>query len=237
MKLDESEFDRFADEYRQLHANVITASGEAPEYFAEYKVADLVNHAAARSVSVKRILDFGCGVGTSSRYFLNCFPDAEIVGIDVSGKSLEIARSRYGEEVTYSLLDEVIDYPENSFDVAFAACVFHHIPWEEHRKWLSEIHRVLRRGGLVAIFEHNPWNPLTVHAVNTCEFDKNARLMTAHHLRKTLGDVRFEAVRHHYRIFFPRKLASLRPMERYLSWMPLGAQYSVTAQKEKHIDR
>lgn len=229
--MEESEFDRFADEYRKLHANVITASGEAPEFFAEYKIADLVNHAANRSVTVERILDFGCGVGTSSPYFLDYFPGAEIAGIDVSGKSLEIARSRYGKNVRYSLLDKVIDYPDNSFDMAFAACVFHHIPWEEHIHWLSEIHRVLKPGGFVAVFEHNPWNPLTVHAVNTCEFDENARLMNPYHLRGILNQIRYRKIRHNYRIFFPRKLASLRSMEKYLNWLPLGAQYSVTAQK------
>ncbi|XUY29656.1 class I SAM-dependent methyltransferase [Agrobacterium sp. rho-8.1] len=229
--MEQSEFDRFADEYRKLHAGVITASGETPEFFAEYKIADLVDHAQRRSVSVNRVLDFGCGVGTSSPYFLHYFPGAEIVGADVSTKSLEIARSLYGENVRYSLLDKVIDFPDNTFDLAFAACVFHHIPWEEHSHWLSEIFRILRPGGIVAIFEHNPWNPLTVRAVNNCEFDENARLMTPYHLRKIFKNVCFSAIKHNYRIFFPRGFASFRSAEKYMEWLPLGAQYSVVAQK------
>jgi hypothetical protein len=32
-----------------------------------------------------------------------------------------------------------------------------------------------------------------------------------------------------YRVFFPRALAALRPMENALSWLPLGAQYYVYA--------
>jgi len=36
-----SEFDKFAEEYRSLHQANIAASGEAPEYFAEYKMKDL----------------------------------------------------------------------------------------------------------------------------------------------------------------------------------------------------
>ena len=39
--MDEVEFDKFADEYRDLHAANIKLSGEDPEYFAEYKVADI----------------------------------------------------------------------------------------------------------------------------------------------------------------------------------------------------
>ena len=40
-ELDEAEFDKFADEYRAIHAHNIRLSGEAPEFFAEYKVRDL----------------------------------------------------------------------------------------------------------------------------------------------------------------------------------------------------
>jgi hypothetical protein len=47
---------------------------------------------------------------------------------------------------------------------------------------------------------------------------------------------RFEAAgwpspRVHYHMFFPRLLARLRPLERYLAGVPLGAQYAVTAVK------
>ncbi|TCM60248.1 class I SAM-dependent methyltransferase [Rhizobium sp. BK068] len=229
--MNESEFDQFADEYRQLHANVITASGETPEFFAEYKIVDMTHHATKRNVKVSSILDFGCGVGTSSPYFFQYFPDASVVGVDVSSKSLQIARSRFGSRAAYSQLENIIDYPDNTFDVAFAACVFHHIPWDEHEHWLGEIRRVLKPSGFVGIFEHNPWNPLTVHAVNTCEFDANARLMNPFHLRSILESVGWSRIRHDYRIFFPRALSSFRLLEAGLRWLPLGAQYSVTAQK------
>jgi hypothetical protein len=32
-----------------------------------------------------------------------------------------------------------------------------------------------------------------------------------------------------YRVFFPHALAALRPLERLLAWLPLGAQYYVCA--------
>ncbi len=39
--MEQSEFDKFADEYRSLHAANIAVSGEGPDYFAEYKIKDL----------------------------------------------------------------------------------------------------------------------------------------------------------------------------------------------------
>jgi hypothetical protein len=37
------------------------------------------------------------------------------------------------------------------------------------------------------------------------------------------------AVKH--RIFFPHALRGLRPLEKYMTWLPFGAQYYVVAQK------
>ena len=110
------------------------------------------------------------------------------------------------------------------FDVAFSACVFHHIPHEEHAHWLEELRRVVRPGGMVAIFEHNPLNPLTVRAVNTCPFDANARLIRARALKRSLRLAGWRRPALRYHVFFPRRLAALRPLEPLLTWLPLGAQ-------------
>jgi hypothetical protein len=63
--VDEVEFDKFADEYRALHAASIRLSGESPEYFAEYKVVDIAGELARQNVAPRRALDFGAGVGYS----------------------------------------------------------------------------------------------------------------------------------------------------------------------------
>src|SRR5262249_23820046 len=112
-----------------------------------------------------------------------------------------------------------------------ASCVFHHIPQLEHPRLLGEIRRVLARGGLLMIFEHNPLNPLTRRAVNTCAFDENAELIAAGAMRSRMHAAGFVAPKVRYRIFFPRSLRSLRPLEAKLTWLPLGAQYSIAARR------
>jgi SAM-dependent methyltransferase len=105
--------------------------------------------------------------------------------------------------------------------------VFHHIEPALHVGLLSELHRVLRPGGLVMIYEHNPLNPLTVHAVRTCPFDENAILIGARTLRERLVEAGFAGATARYRLFFPRALRLLRPLEQGMKWLPLGAQYYV----------
>jgi ubiquinone/menaquinone biosynthesis C-methylase UbiE len=226
----ETEFDRFADEYRATHSANISVSGEEPEFFAEYKIADAARYACESNLSPDTVIDFGCGVGNSIPYFRRYFPSSKLVAADVSRKSLDLAAKRFsGEADFFALNGKSIDIPDASFDLLFSACVFHHIPHEEHKHWLAELRRIARPNAMLVIFEHNPWNPLTVRAVNTCEFDENARLITPFALEASMRQTGWTMVRHEYRIFFPKKLAFLRPLENYMRWLPLGAQHAVIA--------
>jgi len=165
-------------------------------------------------------------------HFRRHFPAGELTCLDVSGRSLEIGRSRFGDVANFVRFDgSVIPFPDESFDVVFTACVFHHIDDSEHVKLLSEIRRVLVAGGTFVVFEHNPLNPLTVHAVNTCAFDENAKLIRAGHMSQRCRLAGFAKTTRHFRIFFPGALRRLRPLERYLRWLPLGAQYLIAAEK------
>jgi hypothetical protein len=82
---------------------------------------------------------------------------------------------------------------------------------------------------MLFVFEHNPLNPLTRHAVNTCPFDENAHLIRAPVMRRRALDAGFDRAEVKYRIFFPHALRGLRPLESKLTWLPLGAQYYVLA--------
>ena len=232
--MDEAEFDKFATEYRAMHAANIKVSGESPEYFAEYKIIDIARDAAALGALPEqpRVLDFGAGVGYSVPFFARHLPAARITCLDVSQKSLEVGEAQHGARAEFTHFDGArIPYPDATFDVALASCVFHHIPESEHVQLLAEIRRVLTPRGLLFVFEHNPLNPLTRHAVDTCPFDENAVLIRAPNMRRRVLDAAFTDAKINYRIFFPHALRGLRGLEPRLTWLPLGAQYYVRASK------
>ena len=81
------------------------------------------------------------------------------------------------------------------------------------------------------IYEHNPFNPMTLHAVNSCPFDENAVLLKRSQVRNVLREGGMEVVMQEYRVYFPAFLKLLRPLEKYLGWLPLGAQYFVVGKK------
>ena len=226
-----SEFDLLADEYRVQHKVNVAITGESPEYFSEYKITDLAELLNRLKLPTTKILDFGSGIGNSLPYFRKYFPGSEITCADVSARSIEIAQTRFPGQENYVLIDEGIPLPTASHDAVFSACVFHHISHKEHLHWLAELGRITKPGGILAIYEHNPLNPLTVRAVNTCPLDVNALLIRGGTLCERALTSGWEDPRVDYKLFFPAILAAMRPMERYLEWLPLGAQYRMTARK------
>ena len=228
--MDVAEFDHFADEYDRQHRANIAITGEAPEYFSEYKIREL---RAIAGDGARSILDFGSGTGNSIPFFLKYFPGSALTGVDPSQRSLEIAAARFpGAAQGLAMSGDRIPAGDSSCDAAFSACVFHHIDHAEHVTWLAELRRVVRPGGTLTIFEHNPLNPLTVRAVNTCPFDINARLITARAFAARYRAAGWGGLKVRYHVFFPRALAFLRVAEPGLAWLPLGGQYSISAIKQ-----
>ena len=78
-------------------------------------------------------------------------------------------------------------------------------------------------------FEHNPINPVTRYIVATCPFDENAILIPARSLVRRQREAGFSDVRVAYTGFFPGALRALRPLERFMTALPIGAQYYTVA--------
>lgn len=231
--MNEEEFDKIAEEYSSLTQKVLGVSGESTEFFAEYKVKDTLEAVAnLKYPSDLEILDFGSGVGGAVPYFLKYFPSCQLTCLDVSRKSLEIAANRFEKKACFKHFNgQKIPSPNDTFHIVFTACVFHHIPDKSHKSLLHEIHRVLKPGGIFIAFEHNPYNFLTVKAVDACPFDENAVLIKGSTFKRKIVSVGFLDEKLKYRIFFPSQLKQLRFLEKYMTWIPLGAQYYVYGQK------
>jgi len=230
--MDSAEFDKVADEYLAIHSRNTRFTGEDPEYFARYKIEELRRRwDAAGRKSPAAILDFGTGVGASLPHLARMFPDARLTALDVSRKSLAVAQGRgvAAEFVCYE--GDRIPLPEGKFDLVFSSCVFHHIPVDEHVGLLTQLRGVLRPGGWLVIFEHNPVNPVTRYIVATCEFDENAVLIPASGLKAREKAAGFSGIEVVYTGFFPGALRFLRKLEPYLSALPVGAQYYTLAVK------
>jgi len=226
-----SEFDKFADEYLAMHSTNLAITGEDPEYFSRYKIEEIARLYKARGLPApKRILDFGSGIGGSIPHLKAFFPEAELTALDVSQRSLDIAKGRFPDAADYQLYDgETIQLPKASFDLIFSACVFHHIEAAEHVRLFEQLRGVLKPDGALIVFEHNPVNPVTRYIVATCPFDENAVLIPAGTFAGRQKKAGFRKVDVAFTGFFPNKLKALRGLEPALRVVPLGAQYYTMA--------
>lgn len=223
------DFDDFAQSYDQIMEAQLKGFGEESAYFAEYKVR-LAKERLQKTASPlpKTILEYGCGTGRNLTFLKSYFPDAAIEGCDISAESLSVAAQRAPDVALYLLPKEM---PKKQYDLIFVACVFHHIAPEERDHAFEQLYALMKPGGELFIFEHNPYNPVTRHIVNTCPFDKDAILLPPAELATRAKATRLKVVENRYALFYPAPLKALRPTEAYLGWLPLGGQYYVRAVK------
>jgi ubiquinone/menaquinone biosynthesis C-methylase UbiE len=227
-----AEFDKFARDYRDIHNENIRFTGGSSDYFAQYKIE--LTHKLVGDKQISQILDLGCGDGLSDFFFNSYFPQATISGIDPSGESIQAAMQRGIPACTFTTYDgSHIPFPEKSFDLIFLSCILHHVPSNQHPSLLAECCRVLRPGGMIFIFEHNPLNPITRKIVRDCEFDADAVLLTSGNLRRLFQKQPLNNIRVRFTLFLPRHrlFTWLLSIEKWLGWIPLGGQYVIYASR------
>jgi len=225
-------FDQYAAAYEQALSNAIAPSGEGREYFAEGRVAWLKRCLDEMKQSPATLLDFGCGDGSTTPLLLQALNAKSAVGVDVSAKSLEIARKRHSNErIRYESISDF--QPSGEMDLAYCNGVFHHILPTQRAAALAMVHRALRGGGFFSFWENNPWSLATRYVMSRCAFDRDAILLSPPEARALLLEGGFEILRTDFRFIFPRALRAFRKIEDFVYRAPLGTQYQVLCRKTR----
>ena len=225
-----AEFDRYARDYDDLLRDPIRDRfAGRTEFYHLRKWLVIQDLFRRRSTSSRELcwLDVGCGKGELLHLGKEHFRTA--MGCDPSA---EMLRECAGLAVTHQPEPARLPFDDQSFDFITAVCVYHHLGPVERVALTNEANRVLRPGGLFAIFEHNPANPATRLIVSRTPVDSNAVLLPARESRdlmRTAGLAPFETV---YYLYLPQRLFEFAgKLERLLAGVPLGGQYAVFGKK------
>ncbi|HEV8539743.1 MAG TPA: class I SAM-dependent methyltransferase [Nitrospiraceae bacterium] len=218
-----SHFDGFADHYKDVLDQSLALSGETGEYFAEYKARYVCDQVVGPGFS-GRVLDFGCGIGLLSGCLKAQLPLAAIHGFDVSGKSIRRIHANLRAAGVFTTDEAEL---AAQYDVIVLSNVLHHVTSSARQAMMRAIGERLAKGGRLVVFEHNPLNPVTRWIVKRSGLDEDAVLVPRRETAALLAAAGMRVVRRSYIVFFPRPLAWLRRLERFLSPCPLGAQYAV----------
>jgi hypothetical protein len=87
------------------------------------------------------------------------------------------------------------------------------------------VYHRLRPGGIFSLWENNPWSPAARYVMSRCAFDEDAQMLAAGETNRLLRNAGFEILFTDFLFIFPAFLKSLRPLERRMHKLPIGAQY------------
>jgi len=131
---------RFADRYARKHQKMALKFGQ--EYTDKLR---------ERAFYCGRVIDVGCGFGTTLLALAKAFPEAEMTGIDLSDPLLARARADADaaglqDRVVFQKADaERIPFDDASFDVALNINMVHIVA--NPVQMLNEIRRILKPDG------------------------------------------------------------------------------------------
>jgi SAM-dependent methyltransferase len=225
------DYDQVRDRYERDLDRAVSFAGQQHDFFTRAKANELVRLARRHLGEPKRLdaLDVGCGVGLTDRHLANVF--GSLTGVDVSPGVLEEAR-RANPGVRYELAErDRLPFEDGAFDLALAMCVVQVVAKRERARFVAELARVTRPGGIVAVFEHNPLNPLTRLVVRRCDFGGDAEMLGRRAMVDLLEAAGVKPVEWGYVLVFPSARRRVKAIERRLSRLPLGAQYYVAARR------
>jgi SAM-dependent methyltransferase len=217
-------FDEHSADYGQKMDRALAGIGVEHGFFFEAKVRQILEARSRLAGSgAVRALEIGCGIGLLTERLRPLLTG--ICGIDPSISSLGQAAPPRSRLIAADGLRT--PFSDESFDLVIAVCVLHHVPVDRRAAFLAEAARITRRGGLVLLCEHNPWNPLTRLVVARCELDRDAVLLAQSEARRRLRAAGLSGIRSRYILFFPWRGTFWRWLEARLGWLPLGGQYVI----------
>lgn len=138
----ENQFSQNAENYRD---SPIFAAGEELEWIK----------AAANTKGHEHLLDIGCGAGHTVFSFSDIISKG--IGIDVTQKMIEVAaalaKERQLKHITFEqAAAEALPFADDSFDIVTCRFAAHHFP--NLPAAMSEISRVLKKGGAFLLVDH-----------------------------------------------------------------------------------
>lgn len=122
--------------------------------FDDYYI-NTTNFLAANINPPQKILDLGAGTGLLSAFWLQHFPKAEYILVDIADEMLEVAKERFDglKNISYQNLDYSKELPNSDFDTIISALSIHHLEDQIKSELFECIYNKLPTGGIFVNYD------------------------------------------------------------------------------------
>jgi len=216
-------------DYRAELDRALSITGADHELPARARADQLIGLATRHLGDPMRLdaLDVGCGIGLTDREL--CGRVGSLTGTDVSEAALAAA-TRENPDVRYVQGERNrLPLEDASFDLVFASSVVQVVPSADRPRFVSELARVARPGGLAVVVEHNPYNPATRLVVRRFGSEEPIVMLPLGRMKGLLRAGGLDPIETGFFLLTPSRRKRLILIERSLRRLPLGAQYYVAA--------
>lgn len=181
-------------DYPQRIKPLETSGGPLASHMKRYQFA-------AGFCKDKVVLDVACGAGYGSRFLADTA--REVAAVDISAEAVSYAQEHYQKEnIRFRLMDACnLEFPTGYFDIACSFETLEHL--DEPLKFLAQIRRVLKEGGILIISTPQvrrtvikPSNPY--HKVEFSKRDFNSALSKYFSRVEILGQRRRQSAPHYW---------------------------------------
>jgi ubiquinone/menaquinone biosynthesis C-methylase UbiE len=191
------------------------AADDDYDVFAPQASARLIDQFVRLSAlpASSRVADLGCGSGTFTHLLQRAGYDC--VGLDISGKLIEVGRRKHpGIELLQGDIEH-LPFADASFDGVLLSGVVHHFP--DPSRCASEVFRILRPQGRFVAFDPNRMNPFmwlyrdpTSPFYSSLGVTANERPVLAHRVAAVFEGAGFDVSTHYLSGLAYRYVASAR---------------------------
>lgn len=181
-----------------------------PERINEYKAHmsmdpdEIISY--LKSHHIQNVCDAGCGCGIYTSKLL--YHGFAVSGFDISEDAVQIAKSHAGSAALKTANILSTDYPSSFFDAIVSIDVLDHMSFDDARRALTELHRIVKPGGYICftldtiddeyrtephiqndqgdlIYMEGKWAGMIFHAYNRQEIPKLLPAETDYHIEES----------------------------------------------------
>ena len=196
---------------------------------------------ALGSVKNKAILDLGCGFGDHAKK-LSKKGAKKIIGLDISSKLIGFAKQQNIRNCNFSVrsMEKVLPFKNNTFDIVLSSLAIHYV--KNLQRLFSEVHRVLKKGGVFAFSIGHPvsnlLNQSQAHMIGIKQF-KGKKIIYGNYFRESkvkedLGSLGWiEIYPYTYQTIITTALKNKFSLVNYVEMKPVPSSKKIDPEKYK----